>query len=81
LKRKSVKIRYVKSEEEVRILVKGKTGMRCSLSLVATTGGTAVVRLAGKLKPIDQTPIECVKRSKEKAVKVNRLGSPSRDSV
>jgi hypothetical protein len=68
-KRKSVRIRYAKSEEGVRILVKGKTGVRFELILVVSE----------EVEPIDQAFIEYLKRSKEKAVKVNRLGSPSQE--
>jgi hypothetical protein len=73
-KRKSVRIRYAKSEEGVRILVKGKTGVRFELILVVTTGAQQQ-----EVEPIDQAFIEYLKRSKEKAVKVNRLGSPSQE--
>ena len=41
--------------------------------------GTAVVAIGKEVEPIDQALIECPKRSKEKAVKVNRLGSPSQE--
>jgi hypothetical protein len=42
--------------------------------------GTAVVAIGKGVEPIDQALIECMKRSKEEAVKVNRLGSPDQES-
>jgi hypothetical protein len=41
--------------------------------------GTAAVAIGEEVGPIDQAFIGYPKRSKEKAVKVNRLESPSRE--
>jgi hypothetical protein len=80
LKGKAVRIRYAESEEEVGVLVKNRTLCEVRPPSCGHNRGTAVVAIGKGVEPIDQALIECMKRSKEKAVKVNRLGSPDQES-